>query len=724
MNGLWILLIVPIFALFLARINFKRIVKMPEGTKEMQEVAKAIRIGANTFISHEYKTIVFYVIFISVGLSILIDWYVGIAFLTGALMSALAGMVGMKIATYANVRVANVAREERKIGKTLKTAFIGGSVMGLSVAGFALTGLILMYVIFGDIFGQLNPENLVIRINWLGINYIPFTITVSGYALGCSIIAMFDRVGGGIYTKAADMGADLVGKTELALPEDDRRNPATIADNVGDNVGDVAGLGADLLESYIGAIISAVVLILYTHFLLGEEQFSYISTIKLSLFPLFFTAIGLLSAIVGIMYIIFRNNSENPHGELNSSLFISAFLTLIFTFLMTWLYLGDIPNVELEKIGFKLGFFSPWLAAVVGIVVGITIGLLAEYYTSEKFKPTQELSEFAKGGSAIVITKGLALGMKSVFLPVFMLMLGILISFEMAGLYGVAMAAIGMLSFVAATVTVDSYGPIADNAGGISEMTGLHESVRKITDKLDSVGNTTAAIGKGFAIGSAGLAALSLFASYIYSQAGPGDSGVLNLNEFLQLNLINSKTISGAIFGAALPFFFSAFLIDAVVNAANKMVAEVRRQFKEIPGLMEGKSDPDYERCIRISSEGSLKEMKIPALISVATPIISGFIFGPDFVGGLLVGTTLSGIMLAIFSANSGGAWDNGKKNIEAGNVEGEGKGSDAHKASVVGDTVGDPLKDTVGPSLDILIKIMSVTSLIMVSVFKVYHLF
>ena len=724
MNGLWVLLIVPVFALFLARVNFKRVLKMPEGTKEMQEVAKAIRIGANTFINHEYKMIAIYVILIGVGLSILIDWYVGIAFVSGALMSALAGMVGMKIATYANVRVANVAREERKIGKTLKAAFTGGSVMGLSVAGFALTGLILMYVIFGDIFGQLSPENMVIRINWLNINYIPFTMTVSGYALGCSIIAMFDRVGGGIYTKAADMGADLVGKTELALPEDDRRNPATIADNVGDNVGDVAGLGADLLESYIGSIISAVVLILYTHFLLGAEQFSYDSTIKLSLFPLFFTAIGLVSAIVGIMYIIFRNNSENPHGELNRSLFMSAFLTLISTFVMTWIYVGDIPAAELDIIGFELGFLSPWLAAVVGIVVGITVGLLAEYYTSEKFKPTHELSEFAKGGPAIVITKGLALGMKSVFLPVFMLMLGILISFEMAGLYGVAMAAIGMLSFVAATVTVDSYGPIADNAGGISEMTGLHESVRAITDKLDSVGNTTAAIGKGFAIGSAGLAALSLFASYIYSQAGPGDSGLLNLNEFLQLNLINSKTISGAIFGAALPFFFSAFLIDAVVNAANKMVAEVRRQFKEIPGLMEGKNDPDYERCIRISSEGSLKEMKIPALISVATPIISGFIFGPQFVGGLLVGTTLSGIMLAIFSANSGGAWDNGKKNIEAGNVEGEEKGSDAHKASVVGDTVGDPLKDTVGPSLDILIKIMSVTSLIMVSVFKVYHLF
>jgi K(+)-stimulated pyrophosphate-energized sodium pump len=724
MNGLWVLLIVPVFALFLARVNFKRVLKMPEGTKEMQEVAKAIRIGANTFINHEYKMIAIYVVFIGIGLSILIDWYVGIAFVSGALMSALAGMVGMKIATYANVRVANVAREERKIGKTLKTAFTGGSVMGLSVAGFALTGLILMYVIFGDIFGQLNPENMVIRINWLNINYIPFTMTVSGYALGCSIIAMFDRVGGGIYTKAADMGADLVGKTELALPEDDRRNPATIADNVGDNVGDVAGLGADLLESYIGSIISAVVLILYTHFLLGSEQFSYDSTIKLSIFPLFFTAIGLVSAIVGIMYIIFRNNSENPHGELNRSLFMSAFLTLISTFVMTWFYVGDIPAAELEIIGFELGFLSPWLAAVVGIVVGITVGLLAEYYTSEKFKPTHELSEFAKGGPAIVITKGLALGMKSVFLPVFMLMLGILISFEIAGLYGVDIAAIGMLSFVAATVTVDSYGPIADNAGGISEMTGLHESVRAITDKLDSVGNTTAAIGKGFAIGSAGLAALSLFASYIYSQAGPGDGGVINLNEFLQLNLIDSKTISGAIFGASLPFFFSAFLIDAVVNAANKMVAEVRRQFKEIPGLMEGKSDPDYERCIRISSEGSLKEMKIPALISVATPIISGFIFGPDFVGGLLVGTTLSGIMLAIFSANSGGAWDNGKKNIEAGNVEGEGKGSDAHKASVVGDTVGDPLKDTVGPSLDILIKIMSVTSLIMVSVFKVYHLF
>jgi K(+)-stimulated pyrophosphate-energized sodium pump len=364
------------------------------------------------------------------------------------------------------------------------------------------------------------------------------------------------------------------------------------------------------------------------------------------------------------------------------------------------------------------------LAAVIGIIDGIFMGLIAEYYTNDAYHPTKELSEFSKGGPAIVITKGLALGMESVLLPVFLLMLGILVSFEIAGLYGVAMAAMGMLSFVATTVSVDSYGPIADNAGGISEMSKLPPEVREITDKLDSVGNTTAAIGKGFAIGSAALAALALFASFIYSQAGPGDGGVGHLENILVLNMIDSRTIAGAIFGAALPFFFSSFLINAVVNAANKMVDEVRRQFKEIPGLMEGTTDPDYERCIRISSEGSLSQIKVPALIATLTPIISGFLLGPNFVGGLLIGTTLSGVMLAIFSANSGGAWDNAKKRVEAGGVEGEGKGTDAHKATVVGDTVGDPLKDTVGPSLDILIKIMSVTALITVSIFKVYHLF
>jgi len=724
MGGFLILLIVPISALLFAGYNFKKVLSYEEGNEKMKEIASAIRVGANAFIKHEYQAIFKYVIFIGIGLGILIEWYVGVSFVFGALMSATAGFVGMKIATYANVRVSNTALTKKNIGDTLKTAFTGGSVMGLSVAGFALFKIIIIYIVFGKFFGQLDIENVFIKINWLNINYIPFTMTVSGYALGCSIIAMFDRVGGGIYTKAADMGADLVGKTELALPEDDERNPATIADNVGDNVGDVAGLGADLLESYMGAIISAVVLILYTYFILGNGVLHFDSVYKLTIYPVIFSVLGLIASMAGIVYVIFKKSSDNPHKELNVSLTTSAGLTLCLTFLMTIFYLRGITSEEFTAIGFRLGAFSPWLSAVIGIFSGIAIGLLAEYYTSDHYKPTKELANFAKGGPAIIISKGLSLGMKSVFLPVVVLMMAIMVSFEIAGLYGVAMAALGMLSFVAATVSVDTYGPIADNAGGISEMAHLPKEVRQITDRLDSVGNTTAAIGKGFAIGSAGLAALSLFASFIYAQAGPADAGVGGLKDFLILNMLDSRTIAGAIFGAALPFFFSAFLINAVVNAANKMVEEVRRQFREIPGLMEGKAKPDYEQCIKISSEGSLKEMKIPALIAVATPILSGFIFGSNFVGGLLIGTTLSGVMLALFCANSGGSWDNAKKYIEAGNIKGEGKGTESHKSAVVGDTVGDPLKDTVGPSLDILIKIMAITSLIMVSVFEVYHLF
>ncbi|MDO7976218.1 sodium-translocating pyrophosphatase [Oceanotoga sp. DSM 15011] len=724
MQFLWFLLIVPLLALLFARINYKGILKLDEGTSEMKEVSKAIRIGANAFLKHEMTTILFYVIIIGIVLSVIIEWYVGVAFAIGAFMSAMAGVVGMKSATQTNVRVANTARNTEDISSTLKVAFKGGSVMGLAVAGFALSGMILIYLIFGHYLGQLDPENMIIKVNWLKINYIPFTMTVSGYALGCSLIAMFDRVGGGIYTKAADMGADLVGKTELELDEDDPRNPAAIADNVGDNVGDVAGLGADLLESYIGAIISSVVLVLYTQFLLGDSNLTHNSAINLTLYPLIFMSIGLVSAMIGIFYILKSKGSSNPHKDLNRSLTISAGLTILFSFIMTFFYLDSMTAEELKNIGFVFGKISPWVASIAGIFSGIFIGLLAEYYTSDDYKPTQTLSKFAKGGPAIVISKGLALGMKSVFLPVGVLMISILFSYEISGLYGVAMAAAGMLSFVAATVTVDSYGPIADNAGGIAEMAHLPKKVRDITDKLDSVGNTTAAVGKGFAIGSAGLAALSLFASYIYSGAGPQDAGIGDLTHILNLNIVNSRTIGGALFGAALPYFFSAFLIDAVVKAANKMVDEVRRQFKEIPGLMEGTAKPDYERCIKISSEGSLKEIKIPAMISVFTPIVTGFIFGVDFVGGLLVGTTLSGIMLAIFSANSGGAWDNAKKYIEKGNIQDEKKGGEAHKASVVGDTVGDPLKDTVGPSLDILIKIMSVSSLITVSIFKVYHLF
>ncbi len=703
-------------ALVFAAINFYGVKKLNAGTPLMQEIAGAIQEGADAFIRHEYKVIFSIAILIAILLGVVVSWYTGVSFILGALMSASAGWVGMKIATIANVRVSNTARETTSLGRTLKVAFRGGSVMGLSVGGFSLMGLGIIFLVFGYFLGQTQPGNLIIIKNWLGINFIPFTMTISGYALGCSVIAMFDRVGGGIYTKAADMGADLVGKTEAHIPEDDPRNPATIADNVGDNVGDVAGLGADLLESYVGALISSIVLAAYMFYTsLGKpDGISEDLVGKLINYPLIFASIGIVACVLGILFLIVKKVSDKPHRELNVSTWSSAFLTLAGTGVLTFfLFRGE----NMAGIGFKLGIMSPWFAAILGILSGIIIGQLAEYFTSYDYKPTQKISAASREGTALTITQGMAAGMKSTFFPVAVLAIATIGANAIAGLYGVAMAAIGMLSFVAATVSVDTYGPIADNAGGISEMSNLDPKVREITDELDSVGNTTAAIGKGFAIGSAALAALSLFASYFYSQAEPGNTLGFRLN----LNMIDTLTLAGALVGAALPYLFSGILIEAVAKAARKMVQEVRRQFKSDPKILTGESKPDYKLCIEISSAGALSEMKIPALIAVLTPIISGFIFGVNFVGGLLIGTTLSGIMLALYTANAGGAWDNGKKYIEHGHHGG--KGSDAHSAAVIGDTVGDPLKDTVGPSLDILIKIMAIISLITVSIFQRYNL-
>jgi K(+)-stimulated pyrophosphate-energized sodium pump len=682
----------------------------------MQEIGGAIREGADAFIYHEYRIIFAIAILIATGLGLLVRWYVGATFLLGALMSALAGLIGMKIATIANLRVSNAARETSSLGRTLKVAFQGGSVMGLSVSGFALLGLALVYYVFGRLLGQADPAGIVIVKNSLGITFIPFTMSVSGYALGCSVIAMFDRVGGGIYTKAADMGADLVGKTEAKIPEDDPRNPATIADNVGDNVGDVAGLGADLLESYVGALISSVVLSAYMYYTStsAAQPISPGLVVKLMQFPLAVAALGLLSSVLGILFLVVKRVSDRPHRELNVSTWSSAVLTVVSTGVMSYvLFSGE----DLAAARFGLGPLSPWIAAVLGIACGILIGQLAEFYTSYDFGPTRHISRSSQEGTALVITTGMAAGMRSVFVPVAVLAVATIGANAVAGIYGVAMAAIGMLSFVAATVSVDTYGPIADNAGGISEMADLDPRVREITDHLDSVGNTTAAIGKGFAIGSAALAALSLFASYLYAQAGPEDTAGFTL----VLDMLNIYALSGALVGAALPYLFSGILIDAVAKAAGHMVAEVRRQFNADPGILTGESRPDYRQCIMISSRGALSEMKLPALIAVLTPVVSGFVLGARFVGGLLIGTTLSGVMLALYSANAGGAWDNGKKYIENGHFGG--KGSDAHSASVIGDTVGDPLKDTVGPSLDILIKIMAVVSLITVSIFGRYNL-
>ncbi|MBP3434721.1 MAG: sodium-translocating pyrophosphatase [Clostridia bacterium] len=710
---LLIAMIAVVLALSFAAFNYFKVKKLDEGTDKMQEIASAIRVGANAFIRYEYRVLAIVVTVVAVFLGVVLAWYAGVSFLIGAVMSACAGYIGMKIATYANVRVSNEARNTKEIGKTLKVAFRGGSVMGLCVAGFALLGLLIVYFVFGLGFGQL--DNFAGVKNWLGVELTPFATTVSNYALGCSVIAMFNRVGGGIYTKAADMGADLVGKTEAGIPEDDPRNPATIADNVGDNVGDVAGLGSDLLESFVGSIVSAVTLAIS---MVLFSNFSGELLKKLYLYPLVFCGCGLIACCLGIASLLFKKKASSaPHKELNLSTWISAGLTLVAGLALTYFMFNNSTASEIKAFGFNAGWISPWIGAAVGIISGIVVGMIAEFYTSADYNPTKNLAAASKEGPALTITQGLALGMKSCMAPCIVLGIAILIAYYVSGAYGVAMAAVGMLSFVAVTVSVDTYGPISDNAGGIAEMSELEPDVRRITDTLDSVGNTTAAIGKGFAIGSGALAALALMMSYLFA------SGIIAPGQALTLNIVNPLTLAGAIIGGALPFLFSGMLIDAVAKAARKMVAEVRRQFKAFPGILTGTEKPDYKTCIEISTKGAIGEMKIPALMAILVPVVCGFIFGVEFVGGLLIGSTIAAIMIAIFAGNAGGAWDNGKKYIESGAVEGEAKGSDAHKAAVVGDTVGDPLKDTVGPCLDIFIKIMSTVALVTVAVFKDYNL-
>ena len=713
-----LVIVAALAALGFAAYNFFFVKKLDEGTSAMQEIAAAIREGANAFINYEYKVLYLVVAVVAAIMAVVTSWESAVALVIGSIMSGCAGFVGMRIATYANVRVSNEARVTRKLGKTLQVAFRGGSVMGLCVAGFALLGLSIVFLIFGFGMGQLNAENFVSTTNWMGVSFVPFTMTMSGYALGCSIVAMFNRVGGGIYTKAADMGADLVGKTEAHIPEDDPRNPATIADNVGDNVGDVAGLGSDLLESFVGAISSGIILA-YHMFLQSQALGTGMTQQMLAkciLFPLIFVSIGMIACCIGIANLLFKKNmSQDPHKDLNGATYVAAGLTIVLGFVVSYfLFRGEDSAVLNAALGFSLGSLSPWVAAAVGIIAGVVIGMLAEYYTSADYTPTRLLAHASTEGPALTITQGLALGMKSCMAPCVILAAGIIISYQVSGMYGVSMAAMGMLSFVTATVSVDTYGPISDNAGGIAEMSGLDPEVRRITDTLDSVGNTTAAIGKGFAIGSGALAALALMISYLYSFNEAGTD--------LILNMMAPMILAGAIVGAALPFLFSGMLIEAVAKAARKMVEEVRRQFREYPGILDGSQKPDYKTCISISSRGAIGEMKVPSLLAIVVPVACGFLFGPDFVGGLIIGSTLSAIMIAIFTGNAGGAWDNGKKYIEAGGIEGAGKGSPAHDAAVVGDTVGDPLKDTVGPCLDIFIKIMSTVSLVAVPVFAHFN--
>ena len=641
--------VAALLALIFAWAMASYVVKQAVGSERMAELAEAIHSGAKAFLFAEYRVLVIFIVVLFVCIAVGISPFTAVAFVFGALCSIAAGYVGMNVATKANVRTANAAKERGMEG-ALKVAFRGGSVMGMCVAGLGLLGTSIVYLVTGS------------------------TDVMMGYSLGASSIALFARVGGGIYTKAADVGADLVGKVEAGIPEDDPRNPAVIADNVGDNVGDVAGMGADLFESYVGAIVSAVTL--------GAVA-ANVDTTSAVFFPFVLAGIGNIASIIGSMFVK-GGEGTNPAKALNTGSYFAAVVVFI-------------ASVVLSKV--MLGSYSYGIAIIAGLIVGLAIGKITEVYTSGDYKSVKEIAESSLTGSATTVITGVSVGMLSTALPIIFVALGIFIAYICAGVYGIALAAVGMLSTTGITVAVDAYGPIADNAGGIAEMSHLDESVREITDSLDAVGNTTAAMGKGFAIGSAALTALALFVSYA------------EVASITNMNIMDPLVIIGLFVGGMLPFVFSAWTMSSVSKAAHSMIEEVRRQFKEIPGIMEEKAKPDYTKCVDISTKAALREMIKPGVMAVVAPLLMGALLGTQALGGLLAGALVTGVLMAIFLSNAGGAWDNAKKYIEGGNFGG--KGSEAHKAAVVGDTVGDPFKDTSGPSINILIKLMTVISLV-----------
>ena len=659
---IWLAPALAVVALLFAFYKISFVSKQDAGTDRMKEISSAISDGARAFLFAEYRILAIFVavLFIAIGFG-LNSWITAVCFLCGAAFSILAGYIGMNVATKANVRTANAARESG-MNKALSIAFSGGSVMGMCVVGLGLLGASVLYLIF-------NNLNVLF-----------------GFSLGASSIALFARVGGGIYTKAADVGADLVGKVEAGIPEDDPRNPAVIADNVGDNVGDVAGMGADLFESYVGAIISAMTL--------GAVAIT--DTANGVIFPLVIAACGILASVIATFFVRGKEGS-NPHKALKMGSYVSALLVVIASLIFSKSMLGSMGGA---------------IAIISGLVVRLVIGVVTEVYTSGDYKFVKKIAQQSETGSATTIISGTAVGMMSTWVPILLICVGIFLAYKFAGLYGIALAAVGMLSTTGITVAVDAYGPIADNAGGIAEMSGLDHSVREITDKLDAVGNTTAAMGKGFAIGSAALTALALFVSFTQATG-------LNAAE---VALTSPTVVIGLLIGGMLPFVFSAMTMDSVSKAAYSMIEEVRRQFREIPGIMEGKAKPDYKTCVAISTTAALKEMLVPGIMAVVAPLAVGLILGSTALAGLLAGSLVSGVMMAMFMSNAGGAWDNAKKYIEEGNHGG--KGSDAHKAAVVGDTVGDPFKDTSGPSINILIKLMTVVSTVFAALFTANGLF